>query len=86
MVELDKYLAEVHLPRINDVGTWWESRKMIYPNLYNVMLKRLCIPATSVPCKRIFSKAGQICTDKRSRLTTTKISQILIVCSNIEIV
>lgn len=85
IVELDKYLAELHITRTNDPLIWWESRKNLYPNLYKIMLKRLCIPATSVPCERIFSKAGQICNEKRSRLTTKKISQILVVQSNVDL-
>ncbi|EFN90112.1 Putative AC transposase, partial [Harpegnathos saltator] len=100
IVEIDKYLAELHIPRTDDpliwweskkflypnlykIIIWWESRKFLYPNLYKITLKRLCIPATSVLCERIFSKAGQICNEKRSRLTTKKINQILIVNSNI---
>lgn len=72
IVEIDKYLAELHIPRTDDPLIWWESKKFLYPNLYKIILKRFCIPATSVPCERIFSKAGQICNEKRSRLTTKK--------------
>lgn len=85
VVEIDKYLNEPHLNRVNDPLKWWESRKLIYPNLYAVALKRLCIPATSVPCERIFSKAGQICTEKRSRLTSDKISKILFINHNLHL-
>lgn len=85
IVEFDKYLAEMHLSRTNDPLVWWESRKQMYPLLYDIMLKRLCIPATSVPCERIFSKAGQICTDKRSRLTSKKLSFILFLNHNSEL-
>lgn len=38
--------------------------------------------ATSVPCERVFSRAGQVVTEKRSRLTTSKISQILFLNHN----
>lgn len=85
VVEIDKYLNEPHLNRVNDPLKWWESRKSIYPNLYAVALKRLCIPATSVPCERIFSKAGQICTEKRSRLTSDKVSKILFINHNLHL-
>lgn len=84
IVELDKYLSEAYLPRSSDPLNWWESRKLLYPRLYQLVLKRLCIPATSVPCERIFSKAGQICTEKRNRLTSSRIAQILFINHNIE--
>lgn len=82
IVELDKYISETYLARNNDPLVWWDARKLIYPTLYKIVLKRLCIPATSVPCERIFSKAGQICTEKRNRLSGGKISQILFLNHN----
>jgi len=85
IVELDKYLDKLHITRTNDLLIRWESRKILYPNLYKIMLKRLCILATSVPCERIFSKAEQICNEKRSRLTTKRISQIMVVNSNADL-
>ena len=55
-IEIDKYLAETILSRSKDPLEWWEMRKLIYPKLYAIMVKRLCIPATSVPCERIFQR------------------------------
>ncbi|XP_058466117.1 zinc finger BED domain-containing protein 4-like [Malaya genurostris] len=82
IVELDKFVAEPHLTRSGEPLEWWESRKAVYPRLYDLMKRRLCIPATSVPCERIFSKAGQISTEKRSRLSPAHISQILFLNHN----
>lgn len=81
-IELDKYLAEPHLLRTSDPLVWWESRKHVYPTLYQVMLMRLCIPATSVPCERVFSKAGQLISERRSRLTGKHVEQIMFVNGN----
>lgn len=36
------------------------------------MLKRLNITATSVPCERVFSTAGLVLNDRRTRLKTKK--------------
>ncbi|XP_055590435.1 zinc finger BED domain-containing protein 4-like [Uranotaenia lowii] len=83
IIELDKYVAELHLQRKNDPLLWWEERKSVYPRLYQMVLKRLCIPATSVPCERIFSKAGQICNDRRSRLSSSNMQKIIFVNHNI---
>lgn len=80
--ELDKYLEEDILNRSSDPLIWWEERKTIYPMLYAYMKKRLCLLATSVPCERIFSKAGSILTEKRSRITSSKVNQILFLNQN----
>lgn len=86
IIEADKYLAEPLLPRNLDPLVWWDERKRIFPNLYQLVLKRLCIQATSVPCERIFSKAGQLMTEKRSRLTSQKLTQMLFINSNSKLV
>lgn len=59
-------------------------KKMQYPRLYDIVIKRFCVVGTSVPCERIFSKMGQIVSEKRSRLTSNKISQIIFLNGNLE--
>lgn len=81
-LEMDKYVAEPYLARTEDPLVWWESRKLVYPRLYKIMLTRLCIPATSVPCERIFSKAGHLISERRSRLTGKRVSEIMFVNFN----
>ncbi|UYV75882.1 hypothetical protein LAZ67_13001667 [Cordylochernes scorpioides] len=81
-IQVDKYLAEPIIDRRMDPLVWWHERKTIFPDLFLLMQKRLCIPATSVPCERLFSKAGNICTQKRSCLTSSKISKILFLNHN----
>ncbi|CAK1599412.1 unnamed protein product [Parnassius mnemosyne] len=80
--ELDKYLHEEPLNRKNDPLKWWHSRKHIYPHLYELVLKRLCIQATSVSCERVFSSAGQIVTDRRKLLKPSKVTQTLFLHNN----
>lgn len=75
--ELEKYLKDEMLPRTGDPLKWWHERKNIYPILYNYMSKRLCIMATSVPCERIFSKAGLTLNTRRTSLKDDKVSKIL---------
>ncbi|UYV63756.1 hypothetical protein LAZ67_2005522 [Cordylochernes scorpioides] len=81
-IQVDKYLDEPIIDRRMDPLVWWHERKTIFPDLFLLMQKRLCIPATSVPCERLFSKAGNICTQKRSCLTSSKISKILFLNHN----
>lgn len=77
VMELDKYFSEPLIDRHDDPLLWWDQRKNVYPRLYQLVKKILCLMSTSVPCERIFSKSGQIISDKRSRLKTSKASQIL---------
>lgn len=83
IIEIDKYLSENLLNRQQDPLKWWSDRKKIYPRLYEMVLRRLCVPATSVPSERVFSKAGLVLNTRRTRLTTDKIEKILFIQSNI---
>ncbi|TRY73003.1 hypothetical protein TCAL_14104 [Tigriopus californicus] len=68
--ELHLYLTEV--PRIlrqSDPLNWWvKVGKERFPHIYQVAIKYLVIPATSVPSERLFSSAGDILREKRSNL------------------
>ncbi|XP_060845484.1 E3 SUMO-protein ligase ZBED1-like [Rhopalosiphum padi] len=59
IIELDKYLNEQIISRHENPLLWWSERQKVYPRLYEIVKTRLCIIATSVPCERLFSKAGQ---------------------------
>lgn len=83
IVEVDKFLQEPLLPRKGNPLSWWSERKQVYPSLYELAKARLSIVATSVPCERIFSKAGQIVTENRNRLTGKRVEQLLFLNSNI---
>lgn len=82
IVEFDKYMEEPLIKRTEDPLLWWKDRKGVYPRLYNYMLKRLNITATSVPCERIFSKAGLTLNERRTRLKTKKLSQLIFISCN----
>ncbi|CAI6359238.1 unnamed protein product [Macrosiphum euphorbiae] len=77
IVELDKYLNEPLLDRKSDPLMWWKEMKRMYPNLFQLALLRLCVPSTSVPCERIFSKAGYTITDRRNRLSMKNAETLL---------
>ncbi|KAK7901739.1 hypothetical protein WMY93_018508 [Mugilogobius chulae] len=64
-VEVQRYLSEAYLSRGEDPLKYWESRKDIYPHLHRLAKDYLHIPATSVPCERVFSKAGEVVRLKR---------------------
>lgn len=82
-IEVDKYLQEPLLNRSEDPLLWWQHRENVYPRLVQLAKKRLCILGTSVPSERVFSKAGQLITDRRNRLSGKRVSQILFLHGNL---
>ncbi|CAK1597454.1 unnamed protein product [Parnassius mnemosyne] len=56
---------------------FWNEKKCLYPVLFKIAHKYLCIPATSVPSECLFSKTGILCNDRRNRLAPKKVDQIL---------
>lgn len=77
IVEVDKYLQEGLIPRHENPLKWWKDNRNVYPCLFEFMKKRLCVLATSVPCERIFSKAGQTISEKRSRLSSKNFEKMI---------
>lgn len=67
-LELDRYLAEPLLPRTGNLSQWWKDNKERYPVLASLARTYLAAPPSSVPSERLFSTAGAVITDQRSRL------------------
>ena len=82
-VEVQRYLSEPNIGRTDDPLMYWERQKCIYPNLYKLAIVYLCTPASSVPCERLFSKAGEIISKKRNRLNPSTVEQILFLNKNL---
>lgn len=73
--EIDAYTNEKKLQRIDDDDkltnplAWWKERMIKYPLLIKLVIRTLCIPATSAPSERLFSHAGlTIARDRASML------------------
>ena len=58
------------------------DNKNQFPFLYRLALRILCVPATSAPAERIFSKSGLIMT---SRLSTNTLSKLTFVGCNLDL-
>lgn len=84
IVEIDKYLQERLIPRYENPLKWWKDNRNVYPCLFALMKKRLCVLATSVPCERIFSKAGQTISKKRSRQSSKNFEKMIFLNFNSE--
>lgn len=76
-LELDRYLAVDYLKRDEDPLLWWEKNALFFPNLSKIVKQKFHIPATSVASERIFSKAGNIISERRTRLSTAHVEQLI---------
>lgn len=85
IIELRSYTDEAMISRKEDPLAYWQKREPTYPRLSKLAKKYLMIPATSVPCERVFSKAGELITDRRNRLSATHTKQILFLNANINL-
>lgn len=84
IIETDKYLNEPLIKRAENPLKWWNERKTIYSRLFTLMERRLCNMATSVPCERVFSKAGNTINELRSRLKPEKAAQLIFLNYNLK--
>jgi len=83
ILEVRSYLEEPLFQRSADPLSWWETKASVYPRLTYVMARRLCIVATSVPSERIFSKTGQIITERRNRISPSKLRHLVFLNANL---
>lgn len=67
-------------PMENELEFW--DNNADYPILKDVAISVLAIPATSAPVERIFSIAGNILADERSRLSDTNLENQVMVRVN----
>ena len=81
-IEVQRYMMEPNIGRLEDPLQYWERQKHIYPHLYDLATKFLCTPASSVPCERVFSKAGEILSKKRNRLSPATVEKLLFLNKN----
>ena len=66
--EMQQYLKQPVVPRKEDPLEWWGKNAHIYPTIAKCALKYLCGLATSVPSERLFSKAGELISMRRSSI------------------
>ncbi|XP_023821998.1 zinc finger BED domain-containing protein 4 isoform X2 [Oryzias latipes] len=82
-LEVQRYMTDPPLERSQDPLVYWKEHKNIYPHLFSLAKKHLCIPASSVPFERVFSKAGDVFSRKRNRLSPKAAEKILLLNKNI---
>jgi len=81
--ELELYLEEPRIDRLKgNPLEWWRAHQRQYPAVATVARQLLCIPATSVPSERLFSKAGNVITKKRNQLNPLKAQKVIFLMEN----
>jgi len=82
-IEIEKYLD---LPRLNnpkvDILGWWKAQKCIFPLLAECARKYHCIPASSAPSERLFSRSGNLITQNRNSLNPKNVHMLLYLQEN----
>lgn len=83
--EVQRYFDDKPIPRKENPLLWWKAHEKIYPNLAHLVRTHLNMVATSVPCERMFSKAGSIITERRTRLQTKKVKELMFLNANVDL-
>ncbi|XP_008182930.1 zinc finger BED domain-containing protein 1 [Acyrthosiphon pisum] len=79
--ELKHYLNQPTIPLGDDILKYWDINGNMFPLLKKIVQPYLSVVATSVPSERLFSKVGNIMTEKRNRLKGEKLQQLLFLSS-----
>ncbi|KAI7799915.1 putative zinc finger BED domain-containing protein 1-like [Triplophysa rosa] len=74
--EVQMYFSESQIPKQEDPLGWWKENEGRFPSMSKLARSFLCIPATSTPAERIFSAAGNICSQKRASLSSEHVDML----------
>ncbi|EFN65135.1 Zinc finger BED domain-containing protein 1, partial [Camponotus floridanus] len=75
--DLKHYLNQPMIDRRENSMRYWINFASVYPTLSIIAKKYLAIVGTSVPSERLFSRAGNILTDSRNRLSPDHLQELL---------
>jgi len=82
--EIRAYQMELPIESDGDPLAYWKTKRFFYPRIAQLARRYLAIPATSVPCERLFSTAGNIVTQKRNRLSSDTAARLVFLHQNRE--
>lgn len=80
---LQEYLQQPLFPPSSNPLIWWKTNAEKFSSLVPVALKYLSIPGTSVCSERMFSKAGEMVTARRQRLSPHSVEKLVFLHDNI---
>lgn len=82
-IMLRQYLEQPYEDRKKSPAEFWKKQQSAMEPLCTMAQKYLSIPATSVPSERVFSKAGQILSERRNRLKAKNLDFLIFLNSNL---
>ena len=86
MIEVRRYFEEPNIDRSKGHPlSWWRENAIRFAKLQRLARKYLCIPGSSVPSERLFSKAGQLVSERRNRLKPKNVDILLFLNHNLEL-
>ena len=79
--ELHHYLSNLpsDVSKDTNIVKWWADHAEVYPTLAHIAKDICAIPATSVPCKHLFSAGAEIATNHHSHLGAEKFEKLQII-------
>ena len=83
MSTLRSYFEQPNIMRKESPLAWWRRQVGVFPFLCNFAKKFLSIPGTSVPSERVFSKAGELISQRRSRIKSKHVDMLLFLNKNL---
>jgi len=83
--ELSSFLALPLIKRKDCPFEFWKANNITFPNLASLARKFLSTPASSVYSARLFSEAGNIYEDHRSRLLPQNAEKLAFIHHNLPI-
>ena len=83
--EIEQFSKEPLMPLSGDPLVWWKSKQFKYPYLAKIALGGLVVQGTSVPSERLFSKAGELISNKRASLLPENVDKLLFLNQNINL-
>ena len=81
-IEVSRYMGEENTSQCP--LEWWGASKRRYPLLSQLATRYLTIPATSVPCERVFSIAGHVVNEKRACLLPSNVNMLVFLAENLD--
>jgi hypothetical protein len=82
IIEVRRFSEELRIDRCQDPRIWWQHNAIRFAMLQRVAQKYLCIPGSSVPSKRLFSKAEQVISERRNKLKPKNVDMLLFLSHN----
>lgn len=83
LIEMRRYTEEKPIPRDQDPLLWWKKNEETFPSLSKLARKHLGVIGSSVPSERIFSKASQLVSDRRSAIKGKNVNMLLFLNKNL---